>query len=268
MRPARRSKERRHHAPGPDGGRRGSTPAFQNRRRESEALRRSPAAGPRVELTRIYFPCTSVARQPFSLWGLSCAAGHGAHGLGPVLRGPVSSRRGVLGAPQAPYSWSPSAGCRRASFACVPASSALRRTGGLAEDSPGFDIQIVAVAAVRPLLPVLTDCRAAAVAAPSVAAVQPPIVRRTGGFLKKRMTTIYVDSRKRVAGSDSDFEVDLGEAHAALQRYLGQDVAPQIAQRAAGVGQLGAAQVDLVVAIHAHELKGRRRSWGRARGRC
>ena len=46
----------------------------------------------------------------------------------------------------------------------------------------------------------------------SVAAVQPPIVRRTGGFLKKRMTTIYVDSRKRVAGSDSDFEVDLGES--------------------------------------------------------
>ena len=46
----------------------------------------------------------------------------------------------------------------------------------------------------------------------SVAAVQPPIVRRTGGFLKKRMTTIYVDDRKRVAGSDSDFEVDLGES--------------------------------------------------------
>ena len=43
----------------------------------------------------------------------------------------------------------------------------------------------------------------------SVAAVQPPIVRRTGGFLKKRMTTIYVDSRK---SSDSDFEVDLGES--------------------------------------------------------
>ena len=38
------------------------------------------------------------------------------------------------------------------------------------------------------------------------------IVHRTGGFLKKRMTTIYVDSRKRVAGSDSDFEVDLGES--------------------------------------------------------
>ena len=29
----------------------------------------------------------------------------------------------------------------------------------------------------------------------SVAAVQPPIVCRTGGFLKKRITTIYVDSR-------------------------------------------------------------------------
>ena len=36
----------------------------------------------------------------------------------------------------------------------------------------------------------------------SVAAVQPPVVRRTGGFLRKGMTTIYVDSRKRVAGSD------------------------------------------------------------------
>ena len=45
----------------------------------------------------------------------------------------------------------------------------------------------------------------------SVAAVQSPVVRRTGGFLRKGMTTIYVDSRKRVAGSDSDFEVDLGE---------------------------------------------------------
>ena len=40
-------------------------------------------------------------------------------------------------------------------------------------------------------------------------------------------------------------------AHAALQR----DVVPQIPQHAAGVGQLGAAQVDLVVAIHAHELE-------------
>ena len=46
----------------------------------------------------------------------------------------------------------------------------------------------------------------------SVAAVQPPVVRRTGGFLRKGMTTTYVDSRKRVAGSDSDFEVDLGES--------------------------------------------------------
>ena len=46
----------------------------------------------------------------------------------------------------------------------------------------------------------------------SVAAVHPPVVRRTGGFLRKGMTTIYVDSRKRVAGSDSDFEVDLGES--------------------------------------------------------
>ena len=27
-----------------------------------------------------------------------------------------------------------------------------------------------------------------------------------------KMTTIFVDSRKRVAGSDSDFEVDLGES--------------------------------------------------------
>ena len=38
-------------------------------------------------------------------------------------------------------------------------------------------------------------------------AVQPPVVRR-GGFLKKkkRMTTIYVDSR-RVAGSGRDFKV-------------------------------------------------------------
>ena len=44
-------------------------------------------------------------------------------------------------------------------------------------------------------------------------------------------------------------------AHTALQRYLGQDVVPQIAQHAAGVGQLGAAQVDLIVAVHAHEFE-------------
>ena len=43
-------------------------------------------------------------------------------------------------------------------------------------------------------------------------------------------------------------------AHTALQRYLGQDV-PQIAQHAAGVGQLGAAEVDLAVCHHADELK-------------
>ena len=42
--------------------------------------------------------------------------------------------------------------------------------------------------------------------------VAAPVVRRTGGFLRKGVTTIYVDSRKRVAGSDSDFEVDLGES--------------------------------------------------------
>ena len=40
-----------------------------------------------------------------------------------------------------------------------------------------------------------------------------PAARRSqNGFLRKGMTTIYVDSRKRVAGSDSDFEVDLGES--------------------------------------------------------
>ena len=52
----------------------------------------------------------------------------------------------------------------------------------------------------------------------SVAAVQPPVVRRTGGFLRKGMTTIYVDSRKRVAGSDSDFEVDLEKVPAHAER--------------------------------------------------
>ena len=39
-----------------------------------------------------------------------------------------------------------------------------------------------------------------------------PSTRPSSAGLKKRMTTIYVDSRKRVAGSDSDFEVDLGES--------------------------------------------------------
>ena len=38
------------------------------------------------------------------------------------------------------------------------------------------------------------------------------------------MTTIYVDSRKRVAGSDSDFEVDLGESlHLQSDSFLSTD---------------------------------------------
>ena len=44
-------------------------------------------------------------------------------------------------------------------------------------------------------------------------------------------------------------------AHAAPQRNLGQDVVAQVAQHSAGVGQLGAAQVDLVVCHHSHEFK-------------
>ena len=44
-------------------------------------------------------------------------------------------------------------------------------------------------------------------------------------------------------------------AHAALQRDLGEDVVAQVAQHSAGVGQLGAAQVDLVVRHHPDELK-------------
>ena len=39
----------------------------------------------------------------------------------------------------------------------------------------------------------------------------PATHRSPNRWLKKRMTTIYVD-RKRVAGSDSDFEVDLEES--------------------------------------------------------
>ena len=42
--------------------------------------------------------------------------------------------------------------------------------------------------------------------------------------------------------------------HSALQRDLGEDVVAQVAQHSAGVGQLGAAQVDLVVR-HPDELK-------------
>ena len=40
-----------------------------------------------------------------------------------------------------------------------------------------------------------------------------------------------------------------------LQRDLGEDVVAQVAQHSAGVGQLGAAQVDLVVRHHPDELK-------------
>ena len=40
-----------------------------------------------------------------------------------------------------------------------------------------------------------------------------------------------------------------------LQRDLGQGVVTQVAQRSAGVGQLGAAQVDLVVRHHPDELE-------------
>ena len=43
--------------------------------------------------------------------------------------------------------------------------------------------------------------------------------------------------------------------HSALQRDLGQNVVAQVAQHSAGVGQLGAAQVDLVVCHHADELE-------------
>ena len=43
--------------------------------------------------------------------------------------------------------------------------------------------------------------------------------------------------------------------HSALQRDLGQNVVAQVAQNSAGVGQLGAAQVDLVVRHHPDEFK-------------
>ena len=47
--------------------------------------------------------------------------------------------------------------------------------------------------------------------------------------------------------------------HSALQRDLGQNVVAQVAQHSAGVGQLGAAQVDLVVRHHPDESAARRR---------
>ena len=74
------------------------------------------------------------------------------------------------------------------------------------------------------------------------------------------MTTIYVDSRKRVAGLDSDFEVDLGEslhlqsdARLAVYkiriadsflstdrgRYLDQLRCPQLANASRVLGNLG-----------------------------
>ena len=43
--------------------------------------------------------------------------------------------------------------------------------------------------------------------------------------------------------------------HSALQRDLAENVVAQVAQHSAGVGQLGAAQVDLVVRHHPDELK-------------
>ena len=56
-------------------------------------------------------------------------------------------------------------------------------------------------------------------------------------------------------------------AHTALQRCLGQDVVSQIAQHTAGVGQLGAAQVDLVV-CHSKTCCPPETKWGQACGRC
>ena len=71
----RRAQRRRHHAPlGPDAGRRGSIPAFLSRRRESEAQRRPPAAGPHVGPTTICFPYTSAACRPLDLSRSYCPA--------------------------------------------------------------------------------------------------------------------------------------------------------------------------------------------------
>ena len=71
----RRAQRRRHHAPlGPDAGWRGSIPAFQSRRRESEAQRRPPAAGPHVGPTTICFPYTSAACRPLDLSRSYCPA--------------------------------------------------------------------------------------------------------------------------------------------------------------------------------------------------
>ena len=56
--------------------------------------------------------------------------------------------------------------------------------------------------------------------------------------------------------------------HSALQRDLGEDVVAQVAQHSAGVGQLGAAQVDLCAIIRTNSKPAarRRRSSGPACG--
>ena len=55
---------------------------------------------------------------------------------------------------------------------------------------------------------------------------------------------------------------------ATLQHDLGEDVVAQVAQRSAGgVGQLGAAQVDLVVRHHPDELTCKAEGLGRRGGR-
>ena len=55
--------------------------------------------------------------------------------------------------------------------------------------------------------------------------------------------------------------------HSALQRDLGEDVVAQVAQHSAGVGQLGAAQVDLVVRHHPDKfVKPAARMWSTLKG--
>ena len=85
----RRARRRRRRAPpGPGAGRRGSTPAFQNRRRESEARRRPPAAGPGEELTTLCFQSTSAAYQPFGLSLLKTLGAQCCTALRPQTRRP------------------------------------------------------------------------------------------------------------------------------------------------------------------------------------
>ena len=73
----------------------------------------------------------------------------------------------------------------------------------LEKDADGSGAQLPGPEAVRQLRSVKTS---------PAAPPSQPSSRPSSAGLKKRMTTIYVDSRKRVAGSDSDFEVDLGES--------------------------------------------------------